>query len=1074
MVFPQVSSNDISGSELVLLTGPSGSGKSALVKTLMEWIRTERQSLTVSFGTGKFDQMVNNEPFAAIVSASNDLCDQISHRGTDCIDKFNAAFGSLTGGVEEARMLNNAIPGLRQLTGDDQSEKQHHGSLNQAFARFKQLWRYFLKAAKCLADVTVLFLDDIHWADANSLDLINSLVTTIGPSRAKKLLLVCAYRNDDTSLANSQKKTLRWCLGLDKLQEQEDQSEISGGYTYVNPGLMNTSIIDLSNLNEADTNAVVCGLLFGSSTRLDETLPLSKVIHSHTGGNPFFVRHYLDYLTVKGLISTVDEGVSWDWEIDGIRNQDDVPQSVSDLLLKILSAIPEKMLNLLVTAAHIGHKFSSVLLEHEWLSGTDDLVGHEQSLGLIRSTSSKARMQRRGSNALIRERSRATLAAAVDEGLLERHDKFVYRFPHDQIQKSLYSMMSDRPQEQAHLHNKIGKTILLLVEQSGLEESAGNSSIPMGHQHEFGERDMFTAVDNLNLGSSFIVDPKERLNLASLNYDASQLALRKSASVGATKYARRGIELLGEDRWESNYDLCLDLYSLAARLEHCSGNFVRTNLLISEIHRHGKTVLDRVPAYFTEIDVLGSRGELAEAQKLGIMVLRQLGESMSKGPTVFHVLYELFRASRYMNKAKEKGFLNLPPMRDPSKVAAMSVLASISLFSFLLGPKNKKFFAVSCLRMARLSCRDGLSIHSPSGINGFAAIQTVLGRYKEAFDNSKIGLDLLDHIDGASALSARNYVAVFGIMAPMAGQPLEDFHHQFLRSYHVGMASGDVDDAYYGIVNHVCCCYYLGTTTLDDLHDEFDKYLTEMEECQVNLAKWLITAIWFSVRRLLGKGLEANPGDSFAAGRLVAEMKSQERPEMVPMVDRAYDIFTRLTLGTLGGSTLAEDERAVAFVGANDDALQVHYSRVFYFYSFGVCSYELLRQTGKRKHRRNARRALKELRAWYNDGVTVAVAPFLLLSAEAVDDSSRNRDPSSVQVVKRAYLDAATAASGVSRCLLIEAYCYERLAKISLQERDGGFQRTYEEKVFELYTRWGASAKVEQLRGPPALPFAVS
>ena len=797
--FDRVANQESPTSQLVLLAGPSGVGKSALVQSLMDWVQTERQSLTVSFGTGKYDQMVNNEPFAAIVSASNDLCDQLYQRGTNCVEQFNAAFSSLTGSVEEARMLNSAIPGLKQLTGDDQSDHEIFGSLSQTFTRFKQLWRFFLKAAKSVADVTVLFLDDIHWADANSLDLINSLVSTTGASKAKRLLLVCAYRNDAT-LEPSQEKTLRWCLGLDKVQDQTDSMESSRGFTYINGGLMRRTMIELSNLHEAETNEVVCGLLYGSAIPLNTTEELSKVIHSHTQGNPLFVQYYLDYLTTRGLICSTDGGLSWDWSIDSIKNLDDVPESVSDLVLKMLSGVPEKTVELLMIAAHVGHQFSSVLLEQETLTGTSSQFGGEQAVGLTPSSDKK--MRRQGSSALLRERARSTLDAAVDDGLLEKHGRRLYRFPHDQIQQSLYSMLSERPQEQALLHSKIGRTLLSLIEQSRQRESKSDCRrrLSTGHVDGFGESDLFTAVDNLNLGSSFVSDGQERLKLVSLNYDAAQLAVRKSAFVGAIKYARCGISLLGDDRWESNYDLCLDLYSLAARLEHCTGSFVRANLLISEIHRHGKTVLDRLPAFFTQIDVLGSRGEVAEAQTLGVMVLRQLGESMSHRPSILHVLYELFRSSRYMNRAKEKGFLNLPPLKDPAKIAAMTVLSSMLLYSFMLGTKYENSFAVTCLRIARISCRDGLSTHSPFGIVGYSAIQTTLGFYREAFETAKIGLDLLEHIEGADVFAARNIVGTFSTIAPMAGQSLEEIHHQFLRGYHVGVASGDVDYAYFSVV----------------------------------------------------------------------------------------------------------------------------------------------------------------------------------------------------------------------------------------------------------------------------------
>ena len=1061
--FDRISNDPASASELVLLTGPSGSGKSTLFRSFTDWVRTERKSLTVSFGTGKYDELVNNEPYMAIVAASDDLCEQISDRGLECVHKFNSVFRQLAGGVEEARMLNSSIPGLRLLTGDDLSESEHCGTLSQALTRFKHLWRAFLRASTAVADVTVLFLDDLQWADTNSLDLINSLVTAKGLARAEKLLLVCAYRHeDDDSSDAAQEKMLRWCLDLDKLLEQDDRREMSGGHTFVKPGLMNTTVIGLHHLVEVDTNEVVCGLLYGSLTELNKTQELSRVIHSHAQGNPFYVRRYLDYLTVKGLIRTTDAGLTWEWDVDTIANQRDVPESVPDLMLRILAGIPEKMLNMLVTAAHIGHEFSPVLLEQESLSGSNQKGASE--LPII-PVNTDAEPPARSSSPLLRERARSTLDAAVKEGLLEKRNRYLYCFSHDHVQKSLYSMLVDKPQEQGLLHSKIGRTLLSLINLQLMKASHENASTA----RRFDKRDMFNAVDNLNLGAEFVSDPQERLHLVTLNLEASRLSLQKSAFVGAVKYARSGISLLAEDRWQSNYELCLDLYSLAARLEHCTGNFVRANLLINEIHRNGKTVLDRLPAYFTEIDVLGARGETGKALDLGVIILNQLGEGMSKRPGLFHVIFEMFRTSSCVKKTKQKGFLSLHHMKDPAKIAAMAVLSSVAMYAYVRGARNKNSFVVACLRMTRMTCRDGLSIHAPLSIVGFGSILAAMGSFKEAYEMAKTGLHLVEQIDGAHVFTARNLVPTYSSMALFAGHPLEEVLPQFLRAYHVGVAHGDVDYGYLGVLNHLTACYYLGTTPLYELNEEYEKYLSEMEEYQSNFAKWIVTALWQLVRNLSGKPLKGCGGGLDPSG-FIAEMKAQKTPEMVPVIDHSQDILTKVILGTLGHANLRDDEHLVSFCHANVDSLHAHFARVMCCYGVGVSSFELLRQTGKRKYRQYFRRELKAMQAWYDEGVTVAVAPFLLLTAESLAESANKRNAPSRKQIERAYLDAAAAASGVSKCVMIEAYSYERLSQIVLPAQT----KEYTEKAIEKYALWGATAKVVQLRGLLSQPFAES
>ena len=70
----RVSETESISSEIVLVHGRSGCGKSSIVKALRQWTKEERDDLNVYFGSGKYDQLVNNEPFAAIIAASNELC----------------------------------------------------------------------------------------------------------------------------------------------------------------------------------------------------------------------------------------------------------------------------------------------------------------------------------------------------------------------------------------------------------------------------------------------------------------------------------------------------------------------------------------------------------------------------------------------------------------------------------------------------------------------------------------------------------------------------------------------------------------------------------------------------------------------------------------------------------------------------------------------------------------------------------------------------------------------------------------------------------------------------------------
>lgn len=1026
--------NDASA-ELIVVRGPSGSGKSSLVSSFVEWCRSERSTLNVCVGRGKYDQLVSNEPFAAIVDASNQFCHQVDQQGVETVSNFKNTLCELAGNQENTQMLGNAIPALKPflLGKEPLATSQQFVSTSQAFTRFKQLWRLFLRSVAAVVDVTVLFLDDLQWADSNSLDLINSL-TPVESLRGSRVLVICGYRDNEDI---AKRDAIHWCLALQPdhkttvPSDYEESVALSPAKSF-NVERIPTTIVDLQHLSQEGMQALVTGILYGTSEILPSLEPLSDVIHRHTEGNPFFALHFLDYLSTQELLRTIDGGETWDWNLDMICNQKDAPSNIADLLGKIISMIPEKVRKTLMTAAHIGHKFSATILEQPGLAVTE-----------VNWDSAALETPHRTSNPLIRERVRTTMAAAVDEGLLERQGH-LYAFPHDQIQKAFYSLLGDRPREQAMLHFKIGEALLLGVEQ--------DKTITTEHSVE---RDFFMAVDNLNLGSDWMNDMDTRLSsleLVKLNYKAARLALRKSAFVGGLQYARTGIALLDDDRWGAHYELCLDLYSLAARLEYCTGNFVRSNMLIAEIKTHGRKVMEQMPAFFTEIDSLLSRGDLRAARRLGIKVVRQLGEPMPLRPSLLHVLSELRQATQAMKKIEDNGFLNIPPLKEPKKMAAMTVLSSVALAAWLLGTKYTNSHLVAALRTVKLSAKHGLSAFTPFGIGIYASVQVKLGAYEEARRAAELSFQLLGYIEGAQVLSARTWVPVGCMVSPWTGMSLGEAQKDCLRSYHVGLAHGDMDYAFFGMVNYCGFNLWRGVR-LHEVDADCRKFLAEMEEFQTNVAKWILTAFWTVPRALLGHRDRSGDDDV-----LVSEMKAQKIPEMVSLADAGTEVLIRVLLGTIGGNTLRQDEKLVAQIGSTSNTVHTHFSRFFFTLWFGMGSFELLRQTGKRVHKRNARRALKEARSWYNDEIVSAIPLFWFLTAELKSLSKRKEDRKAAEA---AYLEAIDAATGPAECLMIAAYSYERLACI--QEECLQTTSTYKQKAIRLYSKWGARAKVELL-----------
>ena len=591
VAFDRVAKDDSLSSEVVLIHGPSGCGKSAIVKALKQWTDDKYGDIiTTFFGTGKYDQLVNNEPFAAIVAASNELCENVLKAGPHIVKRFNDRFKSMVDG--DPTVLSNAIPALAKLLregsnenteNDNSDQTQDIASATQAFTRFKQLWRSLLLAIACCTDVVVLFLDDVQWADANSLDLIHTMTKV---TRARNILFVCAFR-DDATVEKTQEERVRWCFSLeDRRSESVDAGMNNHRRLCTNDSTkLTVPLVDiaLDNLGDQSTVEFVMGILYGdeqgitgnSTVDKDRITELSNVLHRHTDGNAFFILYYLNYLSDTKLLNTNNNGTTWEWDLSSIANQSHIPTSIADLLSRIIDHLSDDILQVLTIGAHVGFEFSSKLFQQDVLASHIIAKGNtdgSNNVGRATAATGSAGIPPTEYDGDTQPNISDLLEAAIQEGLLENNGYGAYVFPHDQIQQALYSRLSKRPQEQQQLHLSIGMAMLQIIEANQTRIGGSVSGSGMSKSKGRVDTTLFVAVDNMNKGSSLIDDPEDRDAVIRLNYDAAQAALGKSAIEGSVQYIRSAVALLPPDRWQVRYELTLDVYSMAARLEHNAGN----------------------------------------------------------------------------------------------------------------------------------------------------------------------------------------------------------------------------------------------------------------------------------------------------------------------------------------------------------------------------------------------------------------------------------------------------------------------------------------------------------------------
>jgi serine/threonine protein kinase len=165
--------------EIVLVSGYSGIGKSALVQELYKPITRQRGY----FISGKFDQFQRNIPYAAMVSAFSSLVRQLLAESEAKLtlwrERLMAALGV------NGQVIIDVIPEIELIIGKQAPVAELGATESQN--RFNLVFTEFIRACCQAEHPLVLFLDDLQWVDLATLKLIELIAHD---DRLNSLLLI--------------------------------------------------------------------------------------------------------------------------------------------------------------------------------------------------------------------------------------------------------------------------------------------------------------------------------------------------------------------------------------------------------------------------------------------------------------------------------------------------------------------------------------------------------------------------------------------------------------------------------------------------------------------------------------------------------------------------------------------------------------------------------------------------------------------------------------------------------------------------------------------------------------------
>ncbi|KAL3928624.1 MAG: hypothetical protein SGBAC_012568 [Bacillariaceae sp.] len=860
----------------------------------------------------------------------------------------------------------------------------------------------FLKLISFFASTkpVVLAFDDVHYADASSMEILKLIAHTAATdptknSSSSQILLVLSY----TELLEHNKFAYRTIENIKTFESNVD-------YVYLNNWDVDTVNEMVDSLVKADP---------------EESLPLSKVIHKKTGGNPFAVSQFLRWARENGHFKFSALTYKWEWgDVELLDQYATVSDNVADILAASMVKLCFATKYALKVASCLGNLIpTDILVEHfaeghggESKDSSETIVGLQE------------------------EELVELLEGATQAGILVKStSQGAYMWSNDLLQQAAYESMPESMRNELHL--QLGR----LLWEFGLMRDE--------------EWMIFMASTQMNKYAELQADSCLGNEVAELNLQAATLSLNKGAIYPALELLLTAEKhMVLADRWKNSYELTLDILTTLAEARLRVGETQTAMEIATDIVKHAKTHDDTFPAHIIMLEcvVTGNDRNYDKGVEKTLLLLKFYGE---------HHSWKFYPGQETVEKAKLKSklkkllpngklddLLDLSDMLDLGSLRIQELLVNHLAIYASYSPTHKPLSWFASARALKSACKEGISPVTNLALIQMASHLRVEGQYKEAAEYADVALLLTEALPrklGSDHGQVR-MIACGSVYSATRSfnnclNELMECRADFLRA---GLAKESIGLAIGYTVTYLCVGLSLASAKSDLVAHSAD---ARQFGCPYTVEQKMMI-LHQTILNLMDN--VENP--TFLRGRIMDQDTELEKAEGIGALRIRLDMDTsRLMLCCIfsdwrTAEVLIEDLEQ--HMDEKDGFLmRSHFRRCY----LGLAAFALSRKGKKSKPRKKylaaGKKMLKAFTQEMKFGSVNAFPIVAMLEAEQLP-------------TKQSYDKAITACARLG-LIHHEAYMCERAAEMFLAQSDNDWCKYYVKEAILLYGEWGAAVAVD-------------